>query len=183
MLSFNSKHTRGITVEVFPVSLLLTLKRYLAITLSEKCPGAELFLVRIFRHSNRLRRFNVFSPNTEKMQTRRTSVFGHFTLCQGYNLLIIKKRKHAVFGQKPWGTRRQFNSQQTPCSSSERPFLVQFMSFVQGEFTQQISHSNLTVKTLEQGAFTLFHYLHCWVWTYISPVNCRKSCSKLIDNV
>ena len=144
-------------VEVFPVSLslLLTLNSYLAITLRERCPSMEFFLVRIFSHSDRLRRFTIFSPNTGKYRSEKTPYLDTFQAVLVVS--FIDKKKHVVFGQKPWSTGRQLNVQKAPCWSSKRLLYVQFTYCLQRKFTQQISYSNLIVKTLEQGAFTMFH--------------------------
>ena len=54
------------------------------ISLLEKCPNTEFWLVRIFVHSDRIQRFtekiSVFSLNAGKyVRTRRNSVFRHFS--------------------------------------------------------------------------------------------------------
>ena len=45
------------------------------VTLLEKCPNTELFLVRIFPHLERIRRDCRYG----KIRTRNNSVFGHFS--------------------------------------------------------------------------------------------------------
>ena len=53
------------------------------------CPNTEFYLVRIFPHSDWMRRdtehLSVFSLNAGK-QTRKNSVFGHFSRSVGYYL-------------------------------------------------------------------------------------------------
>ena len=82
-------------VEVLPVSLslLLTLNSYLAITLRERCPSMEFFLVRIFSHSDRLRRFTVFSPNTGKYRSEKTPYLDTFQAVLVVSFIDNKKKK------------------------------------------------------------------------------------------
>ena len=47
-------------------------------SLRQKCPNAELFLVRIFLYSDCIRRFTPNSVRIRKIRTRNNSVFGHF---------------------------------------------------------------------------------------------------------
>ena len=142
LLSFCRKNTREMNVEVLPVSLslLLTLNSYLAITLRERCPSMEFFLVRIFSHSDRLRRFTVFSPNTGKYRSEKTPYLDTFQAVLVVSFIDNKKKKHVVFGQKPWSTGRQLNVQKAPCWSSKRLLYVQFTYCLQRKFTHQISY-------------------------------------------
>ena len=48
-------------------------------SLRQKCPNAELFLVRIFLYSDWIRRFTPNSVRIRKIRTRNNSVFGHFS--------------------------------------------------------------------------------------------------------
>ena len=52
------------------------------LTLREKCPNTELFLVRIFPHSDQIRRdtknFSEFSPNTGKYGSEKTLYLDNF---------------------------------------------------------------------------------------------------------
>ena len=95
LLSFCRKNTREMNVEVLPVSLslLLTLNSYLAITLRERCPSMEFFLVRIFSHSDRLRRFTVFSPNTGKYRSEKTPYLDTFQAVLVVSFIDNKKKK------------------------------------------------------------------------------------------
>ena len=51
------------------------------LVLREKCPNTELFLVRIFRYSDWIRRFtkSLYSIRIQENTTRNNSVFGHFS--------------------------------------------------------------------------------------------------------
>ena len=88
-------------VEVLPVSLslLLTLNSYLAITLRERCPSMEFFLVRIFSHSDRLRRFTVFSPNTGKYRSEKTPYLDTFQAVLVVSFIDNKKKKKCVWSK------------------------------------------------------------------------------------
>ena len=60
--------------------------------LGEKCPNTELFLVRIFPHSEwiqRDRKYLRIHASCRKIRTRNNSVFGHFT--QWYRKIIERK--------------------------------------------------------------------------------------------
>ena len=98
LLSFCRKNTREMNVEVLPVSLslLLTLNSYLAITLRERCPSMEFFLVRIFSHSDRLRRFTVFSPNTGKYRSEKTPYLDTFQAVLVVSFIDNKKKKNML---------------------------------------------------------------------------------------
>ena len=81
----------------------------ISLKLREKCPNTELFLIRIFPHSNWIRRdtlyFPAFGLNREryfvslriqsecgKIQTRNNSVFGHFSRSVSCAQLRLKWR-------------------------------------------------------------------------------------------
>ena len=101
LLSFCRKNTREMNVEVLPVSLslLLTLNSYLAITLRERCPSMEFFLVRIFSHSDRLRRFTVFSPNTGKYRSEKTPYLDTFQAVLVVSFIDNKKKTCCVWSK------------------------------------------------------------------------------------
>ena len=50
---------------------------HLEVPLREKCPNIEFFLVRIFQHSDWIRRDTTYFSG--KIRTRKNSVFGHFS--------------------------------------------------------------------------------------------------------
>ena len=53
-------------------------------TIREKCPNTEFFLVRIFPHSDWIRRFTPYSVRMRENTTRKNSVFEHFSRCENF---------------------------------------------------------------------------------------------------
>ena len=63
---------------------LINLKNFLwisrtFISLREKCPNTEFFVVRIFPHSDWVRRDTEYPSKCGEIRTRKNSVFGHFS--------------------------------------------------------------------------------------------------------
>ena len=69
-------------------------------TLREKCPNTELFLVRIFPHSDRIRRdteyLSLFSPNAGKYGPEITPYLGTFHAVRTSELLVIFVQSNPV---------------------------------------------------------------------------------------
>ena len=68
-------------------------------TLREKCPNTELFLVRIFPHSDWIRRdayLSVFSPNAGKYGPEITPYLGTFHAVRTSELLVIFVQSNPV---------------------------------------------------------------------------------------
>ena len=49
------------------------------LSMREKCPNTEFFLVRIFLHSHWIQRFTPYSVRYRKIRIRKNSVSGHFS--------------------------------------------------------------------------------------------------------
>ena len=73
-------------------------------TLREKCQNTELFLVRIFRHSDRIRRdtdyLSVFSPNAGKYRPEITPHLDTFHAVRASELLVIFVQSNPVSPDK-----------------------------------------------------------------------------------
>ena len=83
----------------FPYHRLLDTVLFLNIagplTLREKCPNKEFFLVRIFPYSDWIRVSLRIQSKCGKIRTRKNSVFGHFSRSVSYLLKMgkVKKKK------------------------------------------------------------------------------------------
>ena len=61
-------------------------------TLREKCPNTKLFLVRIFPHSDWIRRDRVplfIQSECGKIRSRKNSVFGHFSRSDSFSHVFL----------------------------------------------------------------------------------------------
>ena len=93
-------------------------KKFSTLSLREKCPNTELFLVRVFLYSDWIRRFtrsyfwSVFSPNTGKYGPEITRYFDTFHA--EYSWDIYQEKPDTKFSKVSWctvwvGNRRNFH--------------------------------------------------------------------------
>ena len=68
------------------VNVKYSKERYDEETLREKCPNTEFLLVRIFPHSDGIRRDTVFSPNAGKDRPEETPYLNTFHAVRGFSI-------------------------------------------------------------------------------------------------
>ena len=90
----NSKHQQFFQYER---DVSKNLQSFLYVSLPEKCPNTELFLVHIFLYSNWIR-------------TRNNSVFGHFSRSVCNILKFVSLRSNIFLRMNPWQITRIRNN-------------------------------------------------------------------------
>ena len=128
--------------------------------LSEKCPNTELFLVRIFPHSDWRTRSICIQSECRKIRTRNNSIFGHFSRSgirnEHRNLRLsartfsysvcntAQKMKFSINPNQSGGQNTSREKHLPPWYILLNDFLVTHPNFIKfGDFSQNLSGINM----------------------------------------
>ena len=116
LLLFSKATKRAIKNELYDSSFQVIFWKSLRLTLCEKCPNTEYFPVRIFPHSDWIRRdnsyFSVFSPNAGKHGPENTpylNIFHTVWLSNSKNFIKIYRFHLPIGGRGCWFLTKNFS--------------------------------------------------------------------------